>query len=359
MSKAREIVLRLVSEGKITVEEAEELLDAVEGGEEKASVGMFMPGPNPRQRANFERERVEQERVRNRDRAAAAQERAQGKRAKAQAKAQAKQARSSGHAGGFEFNFPWDQPDWEWPWEQEDWQWPWEQEDWQWGQASSPAAEMEVPENAQLKIKVDGGDLSVTGNPDSTSLRVVVPDANNKITAEDGVITVSSEGEDVMVEVPDRVASIEISGNGGDAVIGKLEADLVLQIAGGDMILSDFSGKLQASVEGGDASFNNIKSTSVEVRTNGGDTSLSMVSPVEEGSIILSGSDDIALMLPKDAKCDVSATAGDGEVGYNNLPEGTQLIEEEEHFLKVSIDGGGADVTLSSNSGDISVAATA
>ena len=32
MSKAREIVLRLVAEGKITVEEAEEVLDGINGG---------------------------------------------------------------------------------------------------------------------------------------------------------------------------------------------------------------------------------------------------------------------------------------------------------------------------------------
>ena len=48
----------------------------------------------------------------------------------------------------------------------------------------------------------------------------------------------------------------------------------------------------------------------MEVKANGGDAYLSMLSPVEEGSIILSSSDDISLVLPADSRCEISATAG-------------------------------------------------
>ena len=213
---------------------------------------------------------------------------------------------------------------------------------------------MDVPESAQLRIKVDGGDLSIRGNAEVSSLKLVVPGAVSKITAEEGVINISSDGEDVVIEVPERVASIEVSQNGGDMILRKVEADLTAKVAGGDMVISGLAGAIQASVEGGDSRITDTRSTSVEVRTQGGDTLLSMIDPVQNGSIILSGTDNISLILPKDSQCQISAST-QGNIAHSLPREELEIAEENENFLNAELNGGGADITLSSSSGDISI----
>ncbi|MFC1716404.1 DUF4097 family beta strand repeat-containing protein, partial [Candidatus Poribacteria bacterium] len=188
----------------------------------------------------------------------------------------------------------------------------------------------------------------------TASLNIIAPEANKQIASEGREISISSAGDDVVIEAPTNVTSIELAQSGGDAAILKLEADMVAKVSGGDMTISEFTGKIQASVEGGDAVLSGISSTSVEVRTEGGDTNLNMLAPIEEGSIILSGNDDISLVLPAESKCEISASAG-GDI-ENSLPqEALEIIEEKDNYLNVKLNGGGAEITLASSSGDISV----
>lgn len=367
MSKAREIVLRLVAEGKITVEEAEELLDGINGGAEGPFAESFSSEkgePGARMRAGYERAqaRAEEKRARAEQRREEARARAREARERAKEKSRQKaRAKRRGYGGGFEFNFPWDQEGWQWPWEQEDWRWPWEQEDWQWGKTSTEEADeavssLEVPEEARLVLNITGGDLAIRGSGQETTLNIVAPEARKQVSMEDGVINISSAGEDFAIEVPENVKSMEISHSGGDAEITKLQADMIAKVGGGDMVVSEFTGNIQASVEGGDAALVHINSTSVEVRTEGGDTDLSMDSPIEEGSIILSSNDDISLALISDSRCEISAAAG-GDVAHSLPPEALEIIEENEKYLEAKLNGGGAEITLSSSSGDISIRA--
>ena len=359
MSKAREIVLKLVADGKISVEEAEELLDAIEGGAEEPFAGFFK-GKRPERRAERgtgHREARQEHAEARQAHAEARQEQAEARRQARQAQGEAGRARRGSRGGGFDFdfNFPWDQEGWQWPWEQEGWQWPWQQADMSGGdEAQVPAVEIETPEGTQLKINVDGGDLVIQGNGEAGSMRVIVPDAASKVTNQDGVVQVLSSGEDVVVEAPGNVVSLEIAQNGGDLVVGKLEASIAAKVAGGDMVVSEVSGKIQASVEGGDARFTGITSTEVEVRANGGDAHLSMLSPVNEGSITLSSSEDISLVLPSDAQCDISATAGD-DISHSLPQETLEVIEQNDNYLSAKLNGGGAEIILSASSGDVNI----
>jgi hypothetical protein len=126
MNKARETILRLVAEGKISVEEAEEILNAIE----EASGSPFTNF--------FGGKRTEA-----------------GPRARARARKPGKDKQYE-YRYDYKFNFPWDQPDWQWPWDRQGWQWPWDQPDWQWPWEKSGATKstsmFEVPEEAQLKI---------------------------------------------------------------------------------------------------------------------------------------------------------------------------------------------------------------
>jgi len=331
MNKARETILRLVAEGKISVEEAEELLEAIEG----ASGGPF---------ANF----------------------FGGKRAEAGPRARARARRPEGdrqyeHKYDYRFNFPWDQPDWQWPWERHGWQWPWERPDWQWpwerpSDAKSTSM-FEVPEEAQLKIRNAGGDLTIRGT-DETSLRLSGASAASKVATEDKVVYISSTGTDLAIEVPAKVASMEIAQNGGDMVAQTLNADLVARVAGGDMSISKATGKLQASVEGGDISLADIESTEVGVRTDAGDIFLNMLPAVKEGSISLSSDNgDISLVLPPDSQCEISASAPNGSVSRTLPPESAEIVDETDTYLNVRLNGGGAEIVISAGMGDINIRA--
>lgn len=76
MSEERLKILKMLAEGKITPDEAEQLLDALNAGAEE--------------------EKPQEEPKRG------------------------------------EWKLPWDEPGWQWPWEKEGWKWPWEGQDLPW-----------------------------------------------------------------------------------------------------------------------------------------------------------------------------------------------------------------------------------
>lgn len=328
MNKARETILRLVAEGKISVEEAEELLAAIEGGPSGPFTDFFGSGKRT------------------------------GERVRARPRRPGKDKQHD-YEGAFKFNFPWDQPDWQWPWDRSDWQWPWEQSDWQWPWEQPGGTEatsvFEVPEEAQLKIRNSGGDLSVRAT-DETSLRLTGLRAASAVATEDKVVRISSAGADLAIEVPAKAVSMEIAQNGGDMSVEKLGADLVARVTGGDMSISRATAKIQASVEGGDASLSDIQCTEVEVRTTAGDISLNMLPTVEGGSVSLSAdSGDILLVLPPDSQCQISANAPDGDISHTLPPESAEIIDEIDTSLSAKLNGGGADFVLSAKTGDITI----
>lgn len=329
MNKARETILRLVAEGKISVEEAEEILNAIEGASGSPFTNFFggkrtEAGPRVRARAKRPRE-----------------------------------SKQYDYEHGHKFNFPWDQPDWQWPWDRQDWQWPWEHPDWQWPWGKPGGTEstsvFEVPEDVQLKIRNGGGDLTIRST-DEASLRLTCPRAASKVKVEDNVMHISSGGFDLGIEVPAKVVSMEVTQSGGDMSVEELKADLVARVGGGSMSVSKATGKIQALVEGGNVSLTDIKSTEVQVRTHGGSISLNMLPSVEEGSVNLSADwSKISLVLPPDSQCQISANAPNGNISHTLPPESTEIVDETDTYLNAKLNGGGADFVLSARMGDITI----
>jgi len=356
MNKARQTILRLVAEGKITIEEADELLDAFESSTDKKFMGDFLKdkmksaGEELREQAKQAREQAKQ--AGNHARHAWEQARRRWH----------EEHKSKNPGEPFEFNFPWDQPDWQWPWDRQDWQWPWEQSDWQWpwekpGQEKA-ASVFEVPEESVLNVKNDGGDLVIVGTDDK-SLRITGQNLNRRIQKMDKVINISSSGSDFTIEVPAIVSCIEISQNGGDLRVDNSRSDLALKIVGGDLSVSGATGKIQSSSEGGDIFLTDIKSSEIEVQSNGGDVSLNMLPSVENGSVILnSNGGDISIILPPGSKCQITANAVDGEISHTlKSSESVEIIEETENYLNAKLNGGGAELIIATKGGDINIKA--
>ncbi len=322
-NKGREIILRLLADGKISVEEADELLDAVEGAGD-----------------TFRKYFVRKD------------DAARTKGAKARAKRAGKNFQF-GQGFNFDFDFPWEQEDWQWPWEQEGWQWPWEQQ----GRAK-PAPEFEVPGGTQLKIRLDGGDLSIRGTDEPSLLRLSDPRAAIGVTMENETVNITLKGCDLGIEVPANVVSMDISLRDGAMIVDRLKADLVSDVAGGDVIISEATGAIQASVTGGAINLKSIGSAELEMQTDSGDILLDMPSKVEEGSVSLSSdSGDISLVLPSDSQCQILADAPGGQISHALPPESAEIIDETDVHLNVKLNGGGADFVLSTRTGDVNVKA--
>ncbi len=357
MNKPREIILRLVADGKITVEEADELLDAIERGKADLFTDFF-----GKEQAHSAAQEAAKARAKTyydmHSHGAEGRARQEAARARARARVSRPRRRSTGERGP-QFNFPWQETDWQWPWNNPDWQWPWESPDWKWPwdkpEGLGPKPTLEVPEEAQLKIRVDGGDLSIRST-DGKLLRFADPRATNLIGTEDKKIYVSSQGNDLGIEVPAKVISMEIALRGGDLKVQDLRSELAANVAGGDMEILRATGNIQASVDGGDVHLADIQPGEVEARTDSGDIYLNILRAAEEGSIVLSSeSGDISLFLPPDSRCQISASAPGGEIEHNLPPESVESADEAEKNVSAKLNDGGIDIVLSTETGDISI----
>lgn len=365
MNKPREIILRLVADGKITVEEADELLDAIERGKEDFFTDLF--GKEQASRAKQEAAKARAKMYYDAHRPGA-EGRARQEATRARARTGRSGRRSTGERGP-QFNFPWQETDWQWPWNNPDWQWPWESPDWRWPwdkpEGPGPKPTLEVPEEAQLKIRADGGDLRIRST-DGELLRFANPRATSLIGTEDKTIYISSQGNDLGMEVPVKVVSMEIALTGGDLKVQDLKSELAANVAGGDVEISRATGNIQVSVDGGeDIHLADIESKEVEARTDSGDIYLNMLlnsgriympPAVEETSVVLSSeSGDISLSLPPDSRCQISASAPGGGISHNLPPEWVESADEAENNLSAKLNDGGADIVLSTETGDISI----
>lgn len=304
-NKGREIILRLLADGKISVEEADELLDAVEGAGD-----------------TFRKYFVRKD------------DAARTKGAKARAKRAGKNFQF-GQGFNFDFDFPWEREGWQWPWEQEGWQWPWEQQ----GRAK-PAPEFEVSEGTQLKVILDGGDISIRGTDELSLLRFSDPLGASGVEMDGEAVNITLKGCDLGIEVPANVVSMEIS------------------LRDGDVIISEVAGAIQASVTGGDINLKSIGSAELEMQTDSGDISLDMPSKVAEGSVNLSSdSGSISLLLSSDSQCQILANSPGGQMNHALPPESAEIIDETDDHLNVKLNGGGADFVLSTRTGDVNIKA--
>jgi hypothetical protein len=358
MNKPREIILRLVADGKITVEEADELLDAIERGKADFFTDFF--DKEQARRAGQEAAKARAKMYYDaHSPGAEGRARQEAARARARTRVSRPRRRSTGERGP-QFNFPWQETDWQWPWNNPDWQWPWESPDWKWPwdkpDGRGPAPTLEVPEEAQLKIRADGGDLRIRGT-DGGLLKFANPRAASLIETEDKVIHISVQGNDLGMEVPAKIVSVEIALRDGNLKVQDLKSELAAYVAGGDMEISRATGNIQASVDGGeDIRLADIEPKEVEARTDSGDIYLNMLSAVEENSIVLSSeSGDISLFLPPDSRCQISASAPGGEISHNLPPEWVESVDEAEKNLSAKLNDGGADIVLSTETGDISI----
>ncbi|MBD3184626.1 DUF4097 family beta strand repeat protein [Candidatus Poribacteria bacterium] len=328
-NKARQTILTMVRSNKIEVDDADELLDVIERPKDDVLGKFFSTRDKSTENCEV---RVKKHRGSGHTKIN-----------------QAKNERPSGV--DFDFNFPWDDPDWQWPWEKSDWQWPWEKE----ASQKNRISQVDVTDESRLIVRNSGGDL-VVGKTEGQSLRIVNPNAASKMVQENNVIQISSVGSDLILEVPENIISMEISQNGGDLAVQAVNSDIAISLHGGDLTVPETKGKIQCSVDGGDISLSNLVSDQVDIRTSDGDIVAVMLSEVKDAAVnLVSEAGDVSLVLPSDSKCKVKATSIHGEVSHDISTENIEIGEENENYLEAVINDGGAEIVIMSNSGDVGI----
>lgn len=324
MNKGRETILRLLSEGKITIEEAEELLDAV-SGEHIGRVNEPFSAKIPHSKNRFEQFRHRPDNQNQTD---------------------------TRQDFNFDFHFPWDDPNWKWPWDTEGWQWPWESQRRSEGEPST----FHVEEGSQLIIKCGDGNISVQQGNDEENVRVnsTGDESHCELSEDNKTVYVSSDDADLAIQVPPRVISMQISIDDGNIKISDLKSDIALKLSDGNASISGVNGKIQASLQDGNIVLNDIVSDEVALKVEDGSIAINLSQPVSEGSFNMKAEDGrISLFLPADSKCQVTATAEDGVIRHDFQHLSAEILDEHDGYLDVKLNGGGANFTISVEDGEI------
>ena len=322
MNNGRETILRLLSEGKITIEEAEELLDAISGRKHTdAPFELLKPFKH-----KFDY----------------------------QYKHKTDNQNQTGQDQGFnfDFHFPWDDPDWKWPWEQEGWQWPWDAHR---GSQEEPSI-FHVEEDSQLIVKCGDGNLSIQQGDDEENVRIdsVDDETHCELSEDRKTVYVSSDDSDLAIQVPHRIVSIQVSIDDGNVKISDLKSDVALKLDDGNASISGVNGKIQASLEDGNIVLNDIVSGEVALNVHDGSISINLNQPVSEGSFNMKAEDGrISLSLSPDSRCQITATAEDGAIRHDFQNLTAEILDEREGYLEAKLNGGGADFNLSVEDGEI------
>jgi len=317
MDETRKSILRMVAEGKITPDDAEQLFDAL----------------------------AEDERQERRRALAPEVERASG------------------------WNWPWEQHGWKWPWEehgwpweQPGWKWPWDQPGWPWPSPGRPggreptatAHTLTVEEGTELVLHWGGGDVTLVGTSEP-ELRLSGTEFPCAFTEKEGQVCLSAGGSNATLHVPAAVQSLNVSVGGGDLQVEHLTASLVAHVSGGDLTVQDFTGDLEVAAEGGDVALREVVFGHLNARSSGGDVEVSRPATLREGAVKLrSEGGDVTLVLPADSALDLVAQAEGGEVRTDlPLEPDEQTREIGRGVLRGRLNGGGAQVELKAAGGDV------
>jgi hypothetical protein len=332
MNKPRETILKLLSEGKITIEEAEELLDAISVEGQERYVG-----------------EIASEHIRH-------------AKDLIDAKIPRRPEKPNWNSGNrnsdfnFDFHFPWDDPDWKWPWDQEGWQWPWE------GMFSDSQSQDEqrenifqVEENSFLIIKSCDGIISIQPADNEETVRV---DSTNdetrcELSGDHKTLVISADDDTLSIRVPSRIISIQISKDDGNIAIRDITSDIAMKLGDGSIAISGVNGKIHIALGDGNIAINEVVSDEIAMKMGDGSIAFNMTQPVTEGSFnVKLGDGSISLVLPSDSQCQITANVEDGTIQHN-LQNASVISKDDGSYLNATLNNGGANFVLSLEDGNI------
>ena len=205
-----------------------------------------------------------------------------------------------------------------------------------------------VPAQFNTRLNTAGGEVSVSGLTGET--RVNTSGGRLGFAHLHGPLTGVTSGGDVHLADCDGTAKVGTSG-------GKIEAtacagSLDATTSGGPISVQTFQGPAVLETSGGSISLSKIGGR-LQASTSGGSIGLVMIAPVP-GEISLSSSGgNLNLEAPENAAFNIDARTSGGEVACD-LPVTVKGKLESER-LNGTVNGGGPEVVLRTDGGDIRI----
>lgn len=171
------------------------------------------------------------------------------------------------------------------------------------------------------------------------------------ITAPVGVaLNLHSISGDIVVNHAGRYLSA--SSISGDVRARGISGPADLSTASGDIELEQTGqGDVKAKSSSGDMKIHGLNG-SLTARDGSGD--ISADGRLVGGGNLANGSGDIKLHLPADARFNLEASTGSGDINVN-FPGAPRQDDGSRHHLTASINGGGATVEVRTGSGDVEI----
>ena len=225
-----------------------------------------------------------------------------------------------------------------------------------------------ISRGKELKVKVDGGDVTVTGWDRSEVYIKVLGNENAREKLDfifdnnDSYVEFRTKTKSLFsswfsylslkieVKIPEKF-NTKIHTSGGDLRLRGVEGSHDLNTSGGDIVCKEFRGKLEASTSGGDVVLVG-SDCAIIAQTSGGDIKLNY-SGENMGIDLSTSGGDILIKLPEnfDAAMELSTSGGDVScnLSLNNV------IKLSESKIIADLNNGGKEFIAHTSGGDIDV----
>ena len=180
----------------------------------------------------------------------------------------------------------------------------------------------------------------------------------------------NGKSPEMTIEVPAE-AMLDLTSGSGDLSLEGVHGTIGLQTGSGNIVAHGAAGALTLRTGSGDVRANalsgtlNTRSGSGDLRVEGnfsqldahtGSGSLNLsAGNLQNGANLSSGSGDVNLRLARTTHADLRVSTGSGSI-HSDLPIASQGEAGERHNLNGTLNGGGAQIRISTGSGSVSLA---
>lgn len=152
------------------------------------------------------------------------------------------------------------------------------------------------------------------------------------------------------VAVSDLAGGVEIMNLSGDVIVQRTSGIMTIESKSGDIEVLDCEGELRAHSLSGEIALEHLKSVMVQAHTVSGDVSAEIAPEGPADIDLQSTSGDITLKVPQECGLAFTAETASGEVSCK-LP--AQIDSKSGGRMSGSLNGGGATARLRTKSGDV------
>ncbi|MBI4641532.1 MAG: DUF4097 family beta strand repeat protein [Candidatus Tectomicrobia bacterium] len=206
---------------------------------------------------------------------------------------------------------------------------------------------IEAPVDARVKIKHGGGSLSLVGIEGN---QIKISGSRRRCKVEGNTVDIVSGGGSTTIELPRRISTLDAKVGGGNLALENLESDVTASAAGGNVTLMNISGEsVHGNSTGGNLALRDIQASSMKFRSAGGNIKAEL-GTITSGRLELNSyGGGIELKLLPDSAFEISIDSFGGDV-YSEFE--LHDARAERGSFKGKYNQGGASISISAKGGD-------